>query len=124
MAWRHDPEEAAERFMRRLIGDERWERLPSSSREARRAEGFAMVDELTDLRTGAPWQPDRVTVPVLCLYGERGQPHHQRGARELTAMLPNARLAVVDGAHHFGPNTHPDATAELVTAHIAGLAAG
>jgi len=27
-AWEHDPAGAAERFMRRLIGDARWERLP------------------------------------------------------------------------------------------------
>jgi pimeloyl-ACP methyl ester carboxylesterase len=119
VAWRHDPEEAAERFMRRLIGDERWERLPASSRDARRAEGFAMVDELTDLRAQPPWHADRIGVPVLCLYGEHGRPHHQRGARELVAMLPDARLAMVEGAHHFGPNTHPDETAELVAAHIA-----
>ena len=35
VAWRDDPEEAAERFMRRMIGDERWERLPPSSRASR-----------------------------------------------------------------------------------------
>lgn len=124
VAWRHDPEEAAERFMRRLIGDERWERLPPSSRAARRAEGFAMVDELTDLRLAAPWQPERVGVPVLCLCGEHGQPHHQRGAHELAAMLPDARLEMVQGAHHFGPNTHPELVAELVTAHVARSVTG
>ena len=39
---RHDgiaPDDAAERFMRRMIGDARWERLPSRTRAARRAEG-------------------------------------------------------------------------------------
>ena len=32
-----DPADAAEAFMRRLVGDEKWERLPPSSRSARRA---------------------------------------------------------------------------------------
>ncbi len=34
LATRGDPAEAAERFMRRLIGDERWHRLPESTRRA------------------------------------------------------------------------------------------
>ncbi len=49
-SWSHDPETAAERFMRRLLGDARWDRLPSATREARRSEGPALVGELDDLR--------------------------------------------------------------------------
>ena len=37
---------AAERFMRRMIGDERWAALPERSKQARLAEGGAMVGEL------------------------------------------------------------------------------
>ena len=114
LEWQHDPEEAAERFMRRLIGDARWERLPSSAREARRAEGFAMIGELTDLSERQPWDPERITVPVSCLYGEHARPDHRRGAAELSSLLPDARLVEVAGAHHFGPNTHPDAVAAVV----------
>jgi pimeloyl-ACP methyl ester carboxylesterase len=108
VAWQEDPAEAAERFMRRLIGDERWARLPASTRAARRSEGPAMVGELIDLRSGAPWQPERIDVPVRCLYGEHGRSHHQRGAEHLAEMLPDATAIRIDGAHHFGPNTHPD----------------
>ena len=114
LEWQHDPEEAAERFMRRLIGDARWERLPSSTREARRAEGVAMIGELTDLRERQPWHPERITVPVSCLCGEHARPNHRRGAAELSTLLPDARLVEVEGAHHFGPNTHPDAVAAVV----------
>jgi len=42
--------DAGETFMRRLVGDEKWERLPPSTRAARRAEGPAMLGELGDLR--------------------------------------------------------------------------
>ncbi|MDZ7731727.1 MAG: alpha/beta hydrolase [Acidimicrobiia bacterium] len=34
-----DPGEAAERFVRQLIGDERWAKLPPATRDARRLEG-------------------------------------------------------------------------------------
>lgn len=121
VAWQGDPEEAAERFMRRLIGDARWDRLPPSSRAARRAEGVAMIGELTDLRVRRPWTPDRIDVPVLVLHGEHGRDHHRRGSETLAAMLPQAQLRTVPGAHHFGPNTHPDHVADLVWGHIAGL---
>lgn len=121
MAWRDDPEEAAERFMRSLIGDDRWDRLPPSSRAARRAEGPAMIGELTDLRQRAPWAAERITVPVLALRGEHGREHHRVGTETLAEMLPNARFATVPDAHHFGPNTHPDDLASIVIEFVDGL---
>lgn len=114
VAWRDDPEQAAERFMRRLIGDERWNRLPPSTQRARRSEGAAMVGELADLRLRRPWRPDRISIPVLVLRGEHGQEHHRLGSAALAAMLPRAELDVIAGARHFGPNTHPDAVAARV----------
>lgn len=111
---RDDPAVAAERFMRRLVGDARWERLPPSTRDARRAEGRALVGEMADLRVSAPWSADRIQAPVLVMYGEHGQIHHRDGARRLADMLPGAEIHQVEGARHFGPNTHPDAVAALV----------
>lgn len=123
VTWHDQPEEAAERFMRRLVGDERWERLPATTREARRAEGPAMVGEMIDLRRRPPWDPDRIGVPVLALHGERGAAHHHRAAAELRGLLPAADVVPVAGARHFGPNTHPDDVAALVTAFVDGLSA-
>lgn len=114
LATRGDPAEAAERFMRRLIGDARWEKMPPSRRAARRAEGAAMVGELTDLRLRAPWDAERITVPVVTIHGEHGAPHHPDAMRFLAELLPRARNVEIPGARHFGPNTHPDAVAELV----------
>jgi len=115
------PEDAAERFMRRLIGDARWERLPPATRAARRAEGPAMMGEMLDLRRGAPWSPQRIGVPVLILHGEHGAAHHQRAAVELGSMFADVRVVSIAEARHFGPNTHPDAVADQVIAHIARL---
>lgn len=109
-----DLEGAAERFMQRLIGTDRWERLPPSTRRARRAEGPTMVGELTSLRRSAPWNPDRIKCPVLALYGEHGAEHHRQATLALAASLPQSRVVAISEARHFGPNTH----AETVAAEV------
>ncbi len=118
IAWRAGPEDAAELFMRRLIGDERWERLPMSTRTARRTEGIAMVDELLDLREQAPWEPEQITVPVLAMHGAEGRDHHRLGAETIAAEIAGAELVSVQGASHPGPNTHSDETAALIDAFV------
>jgi pimeloyl-ACP methyl ester carboxylesterase len=109
-----DAADAAERFMRRLVGDHRWERLPARTRAARCDEGQAMIDELTDLRLNPPWKPEQIGVPVLVVHGEHGASHHQDGSRALAAMLAGAESAEIAGAAHFGPNTHPDDVAAII----------
>lgn len=114
VAWRADPGEAAERFMRHLIGDDRWERLPPSTRESRRQEGVAMIGELVDLRARPAWDGPEIGVPVLAIHGELGQPYHRRGAETIAAEVRDGEFATVPGARHPGPNTHPDDVAALV----------
>lgn len=117
MAGEGDAGDAAERFMRGLLGDRVWERLPRGTRAARRAEGPAMLGELAELRQAEPWRPGDIRAPVVVLGGAEGAEHHQRGVRHLAALLPDARLRFVDGAKHFGPNTH----AAEVAAEVASL---
>jgi len=109
-----DPGDAAEAFMRRLIGDDRWERLPASTREGRRSEGAAMMGELADLRRAAPWDAAAVTCPVLSISGERGRPHHQRAMRLVAEMIDGAHHEQLDDAGHGAPNTHPEELADLL----------
>jgi pimeloyl-ACP methyl ester carboxylesterase len=111
-----DPADAAERFIRRLVGDERWARLPLTTREARRREGVAMVGELTDLRDNAPWVGSAVTVPVISMHGSKGRAHHRASSAHLAEVLPDCQVVEIHGANHFGPNTHP--------AEVAGVIAG
>jgi pimeloyl-ACP methyl ester carboxylesterase len=108
------PADAAERFMRRLIGDDRWRRLPARTRRARRAEGAAMIEELDDLRQRAPWDPAAIEVPVVAMRGAQGAEHHRRSTAHLGAVLADCRVIDIEGARHFGPNTHPDAVAHAV----------
>lgn len=109
-----DPADAAERFLRSLIGDDRWDRLPPGTRAARQGEGAALVAELADLRRAPPWDAGAITTPVLSLYGECGRDYHRRGAEELAERIEGAEVAEVAEARHFGPNTHPDAVVSVV----------
>jgi len=103
------PGETAERFMRRLIGDRRWDELPERTREVRRGEGEALIGELGDLRARAPWVADDLPLPVAVGVGERGAPHHRDGMERLAGLLPDADLTWLEGAGHAAPVTHADA---------------
>ncbi len=111
-----DPADAAEAFMRRLVGDDRWERLPVSTRSARRSEGAAMIAELSDLRAAAPWDGAAIQQPVLSLVGEFARDHHRRAMETLPDLLPSCRTETIAGAAHFGPNTHADGVAASLAA--------
>lgn len=105
----------AERFMRRMVGDERWEALPERTRAQRRAEGPALVAELRSLRDPdhPPYDPARITVPVIAAHGTTSSPHHVRTAEELAELVPGAELVVVEGAGHGVHLSHPAALADL-----------
>lgn len=99
------PEEAAEAFMRRIIGVERWEALPERTRATRRAEGVALVEELADLREHRPWHANQIRVPVVVGCGTRGAAHHKQGMELVAATIPGAELVVLEGCGHAAPHT-------------------
>lgn len=113
--------EAAERFMRRMVGDERWGRLPERTRAARRAEGPALVADLRQIRdrTRPPYVAEELTVPVVAAHGTESSPHHQRTAAELADRAPQGELVVVRGAGHGVHLTHPAALADLARRAVA-----
>src|SRR5690606_2326224 len=108
--------DAAERFLRRMIGDAAWERLPAAVRAERRAEGPTLVAELRSVRPPAPrpYDPARVAVPVVAAHGSRTADHHVRAAEALARAAPRAELAIIEGAGHGAHLTHPEAFAGLV----------
>jgi pimeloyl-ACP methyl ester carboxylesterase len=111
-----DAEDAAEAFMRAILGERKWERVPQRTREARRAEGPAMVAELADLRGAAPWDAGRIAAPVLAMYGERARSYQRRAMCEIARTVADGGAVEIAGAGHVGPNTHStDVAAELVT---------
>jgi pimeloyl-ACP methyl ester carboxylesterase len=108
MADAGDPAHAAEVFMRRMIGDERWEALPERTRRTRRSEGVAMTGELADLRRVPPWNADQITVPVRAGYGSLGRPHHQAAMRHLGTTIKRSTVCELDGCRHDAPLQRPE----------------
>lgn len=101
------PQEAAEQFLRRMLGDRRWDELPEQTRQIRRAEGVAMVGELADLRRHRPWDPARITMPVITAFGSRGAAHHRHGMVHVASLLGCPAVELAD-CRHDAPLSHPD----------------
>jgi pimeloyl-ACP methyl ester carboxylesterase len=119
----HGPEAAAESFMRRIVGDDIWERLGDKTRAERRAEGSALLQDLGGLREGScPYEVRRITCPVVVGHGERSQSHQQKSAQQLHADLVAAHpelstqfvLTVVPDATHGAHSSAPPQFAELI----------
>ena len=108
------PEDRAEWFMRRMVGDRIWERLPSATRAQRRAEGRTLEAELQSLGGDPLFDPARVEAPVIVGRGGESRVHHRRASRELAAMLPAGTLADIPDAGHGAHLSHPAEVAELI----------
>jgi pimeloyl-ACP methyl ester carboxylesterase len=109
VAREHGHRAAAESFMRRIVGDRVWERLPEATKDARRAEGEAIVSDLSSLRTGgAPFDLRSVRVPVIVLRGTRSAAHNRRGSEYAAALVPMATIRPLDGAGHAVHTERPD----------------
>lgn len=111
-----DDHDAAEWFLRRMLGDALWERLPKSMRAERRAEGPTLVAEMRSVRPPAPvpFDPTAITVPVLAAHGSETRAHHVRATEALAELVPRGELAVVAGATHGTHLSHPEEFAALV----------
>lgn len=107
------PEDAAEAFMRRVVGDAVWEGLPERTKSARRAEGRALVGELTDIRRARPFDASQIPHRVLVARGERASQHQVRGTSELAGSLGTSPV-IIAGAGHNAHASHPTEFANLV----------
>jgi pimeloyl-ACP methyl ester carboxylesterase len=114
MSTSEDPQQAAEDFMRRMVGDDVWAKLPAKARADRRAEGPALVGELAALVAVAPYDPAMVRVPAVVAHGSLGSDHHRTGIEWLAATIPDAELMVIEGAAHGVHTSDPAAFAALV----------
>lgn len=109
-----DPEDRAEWFMRRMVGDRIWERLPEATRRQRRVEGHTLAAELATLAGGPVFDPSRIRAPVLVGRGGRSSPHHRRSARELASTLPLGEIVEIADAGHGAHLSHPAEVAALI----------
>jgi pimeloyl-ACP methyl ester carboxylesterase len=109
-----EPHERAEWFMRRMIGDRMWERLPSATRAQRRAEGHTLRAEIDSLTRTPPFDAGAITSPVIVGRGGRSSARQRRAAAELARSLPHATLADIAEAGHGAHLSHPVEVAALL----------
>jgi pimeloyl-ACP methyl ester carboxylesterase len=116
-----DPDGVAEWFMRRMVGDDTWEKMPAGIRDDRRAEGRALLADLRAIEPGVepPYRAERVTVPVVAAYGEHARTRHRTAALRLAERAPDAELVVVPGADHGVHLSDPRAFADLTLRALA-----
>lgn len=108
------PDERAEWFMRRMVGDKLWERLPAATRAARRSEGVTLQTDFAYLSHGPVFDATAITVPVTVGYGGKSRPHQRAAAHALAEALPGGQLVCVPEAGHGAHLTHPAVVADLI----------
>ena len=110
------PEDEAERFFRRMVGDEAWERLSAEAKADRRADGPALAADLRCFRSGtALVDLVALRVPTVFSRGTISAPHHRDTVGWCHEQVLDSELVEIPGAAHGAHLTHPTAVAELVT---------
>lgn len=99
--------DAAEAFLRRFIGHDRWDRLPQRTKDARRAEGPALVEETKSLRGGPPWGDRKIHCPLMSGAGGKSRDDFRRSARIVAALSDDGRHAELPDAHHNAHSSSP-----------------
>ncbi len=114
------PGEQAELFFRSMTSDETWDRLSDAERATRRADGPALVADLSMSRGAAPFDVHELGTLDLDVVVATGSltenTRYAEGAAVLLRALPRARRAVVEGAGHGAHLTHPDGLARILEA--------
>lgn len=114
-----DPAEAAEFFMRSVLGDRLWERLPAATRAARLAEGPALLADLrASRRPGVAADLSAIQVPTAVGRGSESRDHHRRSAQIAGDTIPGAVLVEIEGSNHGVHLSHPTKFAAMIAAQL------
>ncbi len=110
-----DPAEEAERFFKRMVSVETWERLSTAERDSRRHDGPALVADLAVLSQPEPFHVVDVAVPTIYAFGDWARAPYYR---QLTAILHSANPLIsgveLSKAGHGAHLSHPDQLARLI----------
>jgi pimeloyl-ACP methyl ester carboxylesterase len=109
------PEAAAESFMRRIVSDDIWDRLPTSTKDARRREGPALLADLGSLRgRSSPIDHAMLQCRSVVGFGGDSWPHQKESARITAALLRGSVLVELPGTPHGAHIMNPVGFADLV----------
>lgn len=115
-----DGEAAAESFLRAMVGDRVWDRMPVSMRTQRRAEGSALLADLDMCRRPeARFDAASVATPTIVGWGSESPERFRRSAALLLESLPDAFGVEVAGSSHGVHLSHPDEFAAFIQASAA-----
>jgi pimeloyl-ACP methyl ester carboxylesterase len=110
-----DPGDEAEQFFSRMVSPTSWHRLSDQGRASRRADGPALVADMTFMRGPQPFDVMELTVPtVFGMGGEGSQTHHRTAVTWLGSHVPGAEVYEIAGAQHGAHLSHPDHFAAFV----------
>ncbi len=110
-----DPSEEAERFFKRMVSVETWERLGEAERDSRRLDGAALVADLAVLNQPEPFHVADIAVPTIYAFGNWARAPYYR---QLTALLHSLNPLIegveLPDAGHGAHLSHPDQLARLI----------
>lgn len=86
-----------------------------------RAEGAVQGRNWNHVIEGLDTDAAALQCPVLVLRGSASDVLSHQGAEEVAALIPDARLAIVDKAGHLAAGDNPASTVNLITAFLAEL---
>ena len=111
---RADGARMAESFLRRMIGDGRWESLPERTRTRRLEEGRTLRSELLSGRAIEAPDLGAITVPVIVAVGAGADAVRHRAVSTLVASVPGASSIVLADAPHNLHTADPERFSALV----------
>lgn len=108
-----------ERLRRNLRqrADGRWEWKHGYGRRLR-ADGDLQARTWRNVVDGLDADAAGLRCPVLVLRGAASDVLSAAGAEEVTALIPDARLAIVAQAGHLAAGDNPDSTVRLITGFL------
>jgi hypothetical protein len=115
-----------ERFFSRMVGASAWSHLTNAGREARQADGPALVADLRSFRSEIPpFDVTALEVPaVFGMGGPTSRPHHRRTVEWLGANVRTGIVYEIEGAQHGAHLSHPDHFASMTRLVIERATAG
>lgn len=115
-----DDRSAAKAFMTYWLGRLRWWLSPEKFKEAIAATIPKVALEFSIAIDATPTLQDyaEIAAPVLLIAGSRTRAPTRAVVDLLAATLPNAKLAILKGAGHMSPFTHPGALNRLILDHL------
>jgi len=113
--------------------DGRWVWKHALGRNLRSARAAAPLDAANDpdapgdwrrLTAGMDGELLRLDCPVLVLRGAQSDVLSDEGAKEVAALVPNARVATISAAGHLAAGDNPASTVSLVRHFLDGIGLG